>query len=60
MEKFIIMILSVLLSSLALNNFFVEYKEGRYLSASVEIIVAIVFIVSLACVMWHITLQDIA
>lgn len=59
MEKFVIMILSVLLSSLALNNFFVEYKEGRYLSASAEIIAAIVFIVSLACVMWHITLQAI-
>ena len=59
MEKFVIMILSVLLSSLSLNNFFVEYKEGRYLSASVGIIVAIVFIISLSCVMWHITLQSI-
>lgn len=59
MKEFFIIIISVLLSSSLLCQFFMDYKKERFFVASIELITAIMWVVCCACVMWHCTLQTI-
>lgn len=57
MEKFFITILSIISASFSLCNFFMDYKKERYLIASIELVTAIMLIVSGVCAMWYYTLS---
>lgn len=57
--KFVIVNISILLSSLLLCASFDDYKKEKYLTASIEVVTAIGFITCVACVMWHTTSEVI-
>ena len=59
MEKFCIVIVSILFSSSLLCQFFMDYKKEKYFIASVEIITAIMWSVYCACAIWYCALQAI-
>ena len=59
MENILIGIVSTLLPSSLLCQFFMDYKKDRFFMASVELIVAIMLISCGVCAMWNFTLQTI-
>ena len=59
MKSFIIIIISVLLSSSMLCQFFMDYKKERIFIASVELVTAIMWMTCCMCAIWHCTLQTI-
>ena len=59
MEGFLVGITSTILSSSFLCQFFVDYKKYRFFIASIELVVAIMFIACGVCAMWNFTLQTI-
>jgi len=60
MVGIIILIISMLLSSSMMCQFFMDYKRDRFFIASVELIAAIMFITCGVCAMWNFTLNTIA
>ena len=59
MEAFIIIFISILLASSMLYQFFMDYKRERVFAASVELVIAIMWITSCVCSIWYCTLQTI-
>lgn len=59
MEGILVGIVSILLSSSLLCQFFIDYKKDRFFVASIELVVAIMFIACGVCAMWNFTLQTI-
>lgn len=59
MKIFCITIVSLLLSSSSLCQFFMDYKKEKYFIASIELVTAIMWMICCACTMWHCTLQTI-
>lgn len=59
MESILVLIISVLLSSAMMCQFFMDYKKDRFFTASFELIVAIMLITCGICAMWNFTLDTI-
>lgn len=59
MTGILVGIVSTLLSSSLLCQFFFDYKKDRFFIASVELVAAIMFIACGVCAMWNFTLQTI-
>jgi hypothetical protein len=60
MKELFIIIVSVLLSSSLLCQFFMDYKKERLLIASFELITSIMWAACCACAICHCTLQVLA
>ena len=59
MESILVLIISTLLSSSMMCQFFLDYKRDRFFVASIELVVAIMFIACGVCAMWNFTLNTI-
>ena len=55
----LIMIISMLLATCKLYQFFIDYKRDKFFLASIELIFAVMLATAGACAVWNSTLQII-
>ena len=54
---FLIIVINTLLASFKLYEFFTDYKNGEFFTASIELVLAIILITCGVCATWNSTLQ---